>query len=138
MEQAGSPARGKPSSRWRQEKASISQLLDAWKTGDAPAVRAESSSRIRKGDPVTLPAAARRERNRNWLPKIDELFALRGAARWSSSAPRTWSAPDGALAMLKAKGLHDRTAVDGDMSGDSGFGIRDLTDDRRRSVSISR
>src|SRR6185295_12502836 len=81
------------------EKASITRLLDAWKTGDAPAVE-----KIVLADLKTDPVLYQRllvERNRNWLPKIDELFARKGRALVVVGAAHLVG-PDGLLAMLKS------------------------------------
>jgi uncharacterized protein YbaP (TraB family) len=43
------------------------------------------------------------ERNKNWLPKIEALFAARGRALVVVGAAHLVG-PDGVLAMLKAKG----------------------------------
>ena len=83
------------------EKASITRLLDAWKTGDAPAVEKIVLADL-KNDPV-LYQRLLVERNRNWLPKIDELFARKGRALVVVGAAHLVG-PDGLLAMLKSKG----------------------------------
>jgi uncharacterized protein len=83
------------------EKASITKLLDAWKAGDAPTVE-----KIVLADVKSDPALYQRllvERNRNWLPKIDELFARKGRALVVVGAAHLVG-PDGLLAMLKSKG----------------------------------
>ena len=83
------------------EKASITRLLDAWKTGDAPAVEKIVLADL-KSDPV-LYQRLLVERNRNWLPKIDELFARKGRALVVVGAAHLVG-PDGVVAMLRAKG----------------------------------
>src|SRR6266850_3403185 len=83
------------------EKASVSKLLDAWKTGDAPTVE-----KIVLADLKSDPALYQRllvERNRNWLPKIDELFSRKGRALVVVGAAHLVG-PDGLLSMFKAKG----------------------------------
>jgi uncharacterized protein len=83
------------------EKASINKLLDAWKTGDAATVE-----RIVLKDLRSDPALYQRllvERNRNWMPKIDELFIRKTRAFVVVGAAHLVG-PDGLLNMLKAKG----------------------------------
>src|SRR5262245_31343106 len=83
------------------EKASITRLLDAWKTGDAAAVE-----QIVLKDLKSDPALYQRllvERNRNWLPQIDELFSRKTHAFVVVGAAHLVG-PDGLLNMLKAKG----------------------------------
>src|SRR5262245_34642694 len=83
------------------EKASITKLLDAWKTGDAPTVEKIVLADV-KNDPV-LYQRLLVERNRNWLPKIDELFTRKGRALVVVGAAHLVG-PDGLLAALKGKG----------------------------------
>ncbi len=83
------------------EKASVSQLADAWKAGNAPMVE-----QIVLKDLKSDPAMYQRmlvERNRNWLPKLDALFARSGHAFVVVGAAHLVG-PDGLLEMLKAKG----------------------------------
>jgi uncharacterized protein YbaP (TraB family) len=83
------------------ETASVSKLADAWKAGDAPTVE-----RIVLQDLKQDPQMYQRllvERNRNWLPTIDQLFARRGHAFVVVGAAHLVG-PDGLLAMLRAKG----------------------------------
>jgi len=83
------------------EIASVGKLTDAWKAGDAPAVE-----RIVLADLKSDPQMYQRllvERNRNWMPKIEALFARRGRAMVVVGAAHLVG-PDGVLAMLKAKG----------------------------------
>lgn len=83
------------------EKASVSQLADAWKVGDAATVERIVLSDL-KSDPVMYQRLLV-ERNRNWLPKLDALFSRRGRAFVVVGAAHLVG-PDGLLRMLKAKG----------------------------------
>jgi len=83
------------------EITSVGKLTAAWKSGDAPAVE-----RIVLADLKSDPQMYQRllvERNKNWLPKIEALFAGRGRALIVVGAAHLVG-PDGVLAMLKAKG----------------------------------
>jgi len=83
------------------EKASVHKLTDAWKAGDAAAVE-----RIVLADLKTDPFLYQRllvERNKNWLPKIEALFARKGRALVLVGAAHLVGS-DGLVAMLKAKG----------------------------------
>jgi hypothetical protein len=85
------------------EKGSISKLLDAWKSGDAPTVE-QIVLKDLKNDPV-LYQRLLVERNRNWMPKIEALFARPGRALVVVGAAHLVG-PDGLLNMLKAKGYN--------------------------------
>ena len=83
------------------EITSVGKLTAAWKSGDASAVE-----RIVLSDLKSDPQMYQRllvERNKNWLPKIEALFAGRGRALVVVGAAHLVG-PDGVLAMLKAKG----------------------------------
>jgi uncharacterized protein YbaP (TraB family) len=83
------------------EKASVTKLADAWRSGDAPAVE-----RIVLADLKSDAAMYQRllvERNRNWLPALEALFSRRGHAFVVVGAAHLVG-PDGLLQMLKAKG----------------------------------
>jgi uncharacterized protein len=83
------------------EKANVNKLADAWQAGDLLAVE-----RIVLQDLKQDPQMYQRllvERNRNWLPKLEALFARRGHAFVVVGAAHLVG-PDGLLAMLKAKG----------------------------------
>src|SRR5262245_34638438 len=83
------------------EKASVTKLTDAWKNGDAAAVE-----RIVLADLKADQFLYQRllvERNKNWLPKIEALFARKGRALVLVGAAHLVG-PDGLVAMLKAKG----------------------------------
>ena len=82
------------------QKASVTKLADAWKSGDAPAIEA-----IVLADLRSEPRMYQRllvERNRNWLPAIEALFARPGRAFVVVGAAHLVG-PDGLLAMLRAK-----------------------------------
>ncbi len=83
------------------ETATVGKLGDAWKAGDVPAIE-----RIALADLKSDPAMYQRllvERNNNWLPKIEALFARRGRSLVVVGAAHLVG-PDGLLALLKAKG----------------------------------
>jgi uncharacterized protein YbaP (TraB family) len=82
-------------------KASVAKLTTAWKTGDADGVERLVLGTL-KAEPV-LYERLLVERNRNWLPKIEALFARKGNALVLVGAAHLVG-PDGLLAMLKAKG----------------------------------
>src|SRR6476620_4637164 len=84
------------------EQTSMSRLIESWRTGDAAAVE-----RIVLKDLQQEPQLYQRllvERNRNWLPKLEALFAQRTRAMVVVGAAHLVG-PDGLLAMLKAKGF---------------------------------
>jgi len=83
------------------EKASVTKLTTAWKTGDAAAVERVVLSSL-KSDPV-LYERLLVERNKNWMPKIEALFLRKGRALVLVGAAHLVG-PDGLIAMLKAKG----------------------------------
>ena len=83
------------------EKANVNKLADAWQAGDLLAVEQIVLQEI-KQDPLMYQRLLV-ERNRNWLPKLDALFARRGHAFVVVGAAHLIG-PDGLLAMLKAKG----------------------------------
>jgi uncharacterized protein YbaP (TraB family) len=83
------------------QTAEVGKLGDAWKAGDVATLE-----RIALADLKSDPAMYQRllvERNRNWMPKIEALFARRGRALVVVGAAHLIG-PDGLLAMLKAKG----------------------------------
>ena len=83
------------------EQASMSRLIQSWRTGDAPAVE-----RIVLKDLQQEPQLYRRllvERNNNWMPKLDALFARKGRALVVVGAAHLVG-PDGLLTMFRAKG----------------------------------
>jgi hypothetical protein len=83
------------------EKANVTTLADAWRTGDAATIE-----RIVLADLKSDPAIYQRllvDRNRNWLPQIDALFTRQGRAFVVVGAAHLVG-PDGLLQMLRAKG----------------------------------
>jgi uncharacterized protein YbaP (TraB family) len=81
--------------------ASVTALADAWKAGDAPAVERVVLKEL-KAEPRMYQRLLV-DRNRNWLPAIEALFARSGRAFVVVGAAHLVG-PDGLLAMLKAKG----------------------------------
>ena len=83
------------------ETAAVGKLGDAWKGGDVAAIE-----KIALADLKSDPAMYQRllvERNRNWMPRIEALFARRGRALVVVGAAHLVG-PDGLIAMLRAKG----------------------------------
>ncbi len=83
------------------EQASMSRLIEAWRSGDAGAVE-----RIVLKDLQQEPQLYQRllvERNRNWLPKLEALFARKGRSMVVVGAAHLVG-PHGLLAMFRAKG----------------------------------
>src|SRR5215471_11923908 len=83
------------------ETETVGKLGDAWKAGDVPTIE-----RIALADLKTDPLMYQRllvERNKNWMPKIEALFARPGKALVVVGAAHLVG-PDGLIAMLKAKG----------------------------------
>jgi uncharacterized protein YbaP (TraB family) len=83
------------------EKENMKKLVDAWRSGDAPAVEKIVLSDL-KAEPV-LYQRLLVERNRNWMPKIEALFSRPKHALVVVGAAHLVG-PDGLLAALKAKG----------------------------------
>lgn len=83
------------------EAATVGKLGDAWKTGDIATVERIALADL-KSDPLMYQRLLV-ERNRNWMPKIEALFARRGRALVVVGAAHLVG-PDGLLAMLRAKG----------------------------------
>jgi uncharacterized protein YbaP (TraB family) len=83
------------------EKASVGRIADAWKIGDLPTVERLVLEDV-KDDPFMYQRLLV-ERNRNWLPKIDALFARPGHAFVVVGAAHLVG-PDGLIAMLRTKG----------------------------------
>jgi hypothetical protein len=83
------------------ETAAVGKLGDAWKAGDVPAIERIALADL-KSDPVMYQRLLV-ERNRNWMPKIEALFARPGRALVVVGAAHLVG-PDGLLAMLKARG----------------------------------
>jgi uncharacterized protein YbaP (TraB family) len=83
------------------ERASMARLIESWRTGDAAAVE-----RIVLKDLQQEPQLYKRllvERNMNWMPKLDALFARKGRALVVVGAAHLVG-PDGLLTMFRAKG----------------------------------
>ncbi|HZR22623.1 MAG TPA: TraB/GumN family protein [Vicinamibacterales bacterium] len=83
------------------EKANMSKLIAAWRDGDAATVE-----RIVLSDLKSDPAIYKRmlvDRNRNWMPKIEQLFPRSGHTLVVVGAAHLVG-PDGLLAQLRAKG----------------------------------
>jgi uncharacterized protein len=84
------------------EQASMPKLIESWRSGDAAAVE-----KIVLKDLQQEPQLYQRllvERNKNWMPKLEALFARRSRALVVVGAAHLVG-PDGLLAMLKAKGF---------------------------------
>jgi uncharacterized protein YbaP (TraB family) len=83
------------------QKQSLLDLVSAWKVGDAPRVE-----QVVLRDLKREPALYERllvERNRNWMPLLEPLFARPGTAFVVVGAAHLVG-PDGLLAMFKARG----------------------------------
>jgi uncharacterized protein len=83
------------------EKANMTKLVEGWRAGDAQGVERIVLAEL-KQDPL-LYQRLLVERNRNWLPKIEALFARHGHALVVVGAAHLIG-PDGVIAMLRAKG----------------------------------
>ena len=83
------------------QTASVNRLGDAWKAGDVASVERIALADL-KSDPLMYQRLLV-ERNKNWLPKIEALFARKGRALVVVGAAHLIG-PDGLIAMLKAKG----------------------------------
>ena len=83
------------------EKASVTRLTGAWKTGDTATVERLVMADV-KGDPVIYDRLLV-SRNKAWLPKIEALFSRPRHAFVVVGAAHLVG-PDGLVAMLKAKG----------------------------------
>ena len=83
------------------EQANMTKLIDAWHQGDAPTVE-----RLVLADMKGEPAVYKRmlvDRNKNWIPKIDQLLSRNGTSLVVVGAAHLVG-PDGVIAMLRAKG----------------------------------
>jgi uncharacterized protein YbaP (TraB family) len=83
------------------QQAAVTALADAWKAGDVSTVE-----RLVLQDLRNEPRLYQRmlvDRNRDWLPKLEALFARRGRAFVVVGAAHLIG-PDGLLAMLRARG----------------------------------
>jgi hypothetical protein len=83
------------------EVTSVNKLGEAWKAGDAASVERVVLADL-KSDPVMYQRLLV-DRNRNWMPKIEALFARKGHTLVVVGAAHLVG-PDGLLAALKAKG----------------------------------
>jgi uncharacterized protein YbaP (TraB family) len=83
------------------EKASMARLVESWRAGDAPGVERIVLSEL-KQEPL-LYQRLLVERNRNWMPKIEALFARPRHALVVVGAAHLVGT-DGLVAMLRAKG----------------------------------
>ena len=83
------------------ETATVGRIGDAWKGGDLSTIESIALKDF-KSDPLMYQRLLV-ERNRNWMPKIEALFARSGRALVVVGAAHLVG-PDGLLAMLKAKG----------------------------------
>ena len=83
------------------QKAAVTELANAWRAGDAPAVERIVLQDI-KSDP-RLYDRMLVSRNRDWLPKLEAFAAQRTRAFVVVGAAHLIG-PDGLLSMLKAKG----------------------------------
>jgi hypothetical protein len=83
------------------QKGAVTKMADAWRAGDSKTIE-----QIVLQDLKSEPRMYRRllvERNQNWLPKIEALFARPRPALVLVGAAHLVG-PDGLLAMLRAKG----------------------------------
>ncbi len=83
------------------EKANMARLVESWRAGDVPGVERIVLSEL-KQEPL-LYQRLLVERNRNWMPKIEALFARPRHAIVVVGAAHLVG-PDGLIAMLRAKG----------------------------------
>lgn len=83
------------------EKANVTMLADAWKTGDAPTIEKLVLSDLKSDSAVYQRLLV--NRNRSWLPQLEALFARPGRAFVVVGAAHLVG-PDGLLQMLRAKG----------------------------------
>jgi uncharacterized protein YbaP (TraB family) len=83
------------------EKANMARLVESWRAGDAPGVERIVLSEL-KQEPL-LYQRLLVERNRNWMPKIEALFARPRHALVVVGAAHLVGT-DGLVAMLRAKG----------------------------------
>jgi len=83
------------------EQANMNKMIAAWRIGDAPAVEKIVLSDVQKETDLYQRLLV--NRNKNWMPKIEELFARKGHELVVVGAAHLVG-PDGLLTMLKAKG----------------------------------
>jgi uncharacterized protein YbaP (TraB family) len=83
------------------EKANMAKLIESWRTGDAPGVERIVLAELKQD--ALLYQRLLVERNRNWMPKIEALFARPRHALVVVGAAHLVG-PDGLIALLRAKG----------------------------------
>ena len=83
------------------QQTAVTSLADAWKAGDVPTVERLVLQDLRSDPRVYQRMLV--DRNRDWLPKLEALFARRGRAFVVVGAAHLVG-PDGLLAMLRARG----------------------------------
>ena len=83
------------------EQANMNRMIAAWRIGDAAAVEKIVLNDIQKESDLYQRLLV--NRNKNWMPQIEELFARKGHTLVVVGAAHLVG-PDGLLAMLKAKG----------------------------------
>jgi uncharacterized protein YbaP (TraB family) len=83
------------------QQTAVTALADAWKAGDVPTVERLVLQDLRSDPRVYQRMLV--DRNRDWLPKLEALFARRGRAFVVVGAAHLVG-PDGLLAMLRARG----------------------------------
>jgi uncharacterized protein YbaP (TraB family) len=83
------------------ERANVRRLVDAWKAGDAAAVEHLLFDELQNDPELSRRLLA--DRNRNWLPKLDQLMTRRGRAFVVVGAAHLVG-PDGLLALFEAMG----------------------------------
>jgi uncharacterized protein YbaP (TraB family) len=83
------------------QKAAVTALADAWKAGDVPTIERILLQDVRQEERMYQRLLV--ERNRNWLPKIEALFARNRPAFVVVGAAHLVG-PDGVIAMLRSRG----------------------------------
>jgi len=83
------------------QQTAVTALADAWKAGDVPTVERLVLQDLRSDPRVYQRMLV--DRNRDWLPKLEALFARCGRAFVVVGAAHLVG-PDGLLAMLRARG----------------------------------
>jgi uncharacterized protein YbaP (TraB family) len=83
------------------EQANMSKLMDAWKAGDAPTVERIVLSALKQEPQLYQRLLV--DRNKNWIPKLEALFARKGRTFVVVGAAHLVG-PDGLIAVLRAKG----------------------------------
>lgn len=83
------------------QKGAVTAIADAWRAGDAPTIERIVLQDVRQEERMYQRLLV--ERNRNWLSKIEALFARRGHAFVVVGAAHLVGA-DGLIAMLRSRG----------------------------------